>query len=62
MTILSIFLCFFCWFFYAFLYDDIGRGQLNMQLNKSNDDDDEGRGGRGERQKEEWVVGGCYRP
>lgn len=61
MTILSIFLCFFCWFFYAFLYDDIGRGQLNMQLNKS-DDDDEGRGGRGERQKEEWVVGGCYRP
>lgn len=61
MTILSIFLCFFCCFFYAFLYDDIGRGQLNMQLNKS-DDDDEGRGGRGERQKEEWVVGGCYRP
>lgn len=30
---------------FSFLYDDIGRGQLNMQLNKSNDDDGGGDGG-----------------
>lgn len=50
MTIL-----FFSLLFYLslFLYDDIGRGQLNMQLNKSDDDEDGGHGGgRGEeRQK-----------
>lgn len=37
-----------------FLYDDIGRGQLNMQLNKSDDEvDDGGDGGEEEEEKEE---------
>lgn len=35
-----------------FIYDDIGHGQLNMQLNKSNGDDDDG----GEEEEEEEEM------
>lgn len=45
MTILIFFLSFF--YLLLFLYDDIGRGQLNMQLNKSDDDDDDDGGDGG---------------
>lgn len=46
MTIINFSLLFYL---SLFLYDDIGRGQLNMQLNKSDEGEDEG----GERRKEE---------
>lgn len=55
MTILYFFSPFF-FYLTLFLYDDIGRGQLNMQLNKSDEDDDGGGGGR-----EKGGMGGCYR-
>lgn len=40
-----------------FLYDDIGRGQLNMQLNKSDDGDDDDDGGEEEKEEEEEEKG-----
>lgn len=46
MTILNFF------YLSLFLYDDIGRGQLNMQLNKSDDDDDDDDGGDGGEEEE----------
>lgn len=45
MTILNFFSLLF--YLSLFLYDDIGRGQLNMQLNKSDDDDEDDDGGDG---------------
>lgn len=51
MTILFFFLSFS--YLSLFLYDDIGRGQLNMQLNKSDDDDDDGGNGGEEEEEEE---------
>lgn len=57
MTILfSLFLT--CVFFFFFLYDDIGRGQLNMQLNKSDDGGDEDDDGGEEEEEEEEDRGG----
>lgn len=48
---------FFNLFFSFFLYDDIGRGQLNMQLNKSDDgcENDDG-GEEGEEEEEDRGV------
>lgn len=45
---------FFSLFF--FLYDDIGRGQLNMQLNKSDDGGDNDGGGEGEEEDRGRVT------
>lgn len=48
---------FFSPFLSLFLYNDIGRGQLNMQLNKS--DDDGGGDSKEEEEEEEEKEGGA---
>lgn len=52
MTILTFFSLLF-YYLSLFLYDDIGRGRLNMQLNKSDDDDDDDEEGDSEEEQGE---------
>lgn len=55
MTILNFFLSFF--FMSLFIYDDIGHGQLNMQLNKSDGGDDDDGGEEEEKKRKRRKRG-----